>query len=151
VLLADQDRSAWDAGLAAEGRGIIADCMVQRNPGPYQLQAAIAAVHSMAPSFERTAWPQILAIYDQLWALQPTAVVELNRAVVVAEVDGPARALSIVDGLPLERYHLWHATRANLLARLGRDEEARAAYLAGAELAPTEAEREFLEDQARGR
>jgi RNA polymerase sigma-70 factor (ECF subfamily) len=148
VLLADQDRSKWDGELSREGRGIIADCMVLRRPGPYQLQAAIAAVHSMAPSFDRTAWPQILSLYDELWSQQPTAVVELNRAVVVAEVDGPARALRIVDGLPLERYHLWHATRANLLARLGRDEEARAAYLAGAELAPTQAERDFLEGRA---
>ena len=118
--------------------------------GPYQLQAAIAAVHSMAPTFEATAWEQILALYDGLFAQQPTAVVELNRAVVVAEVSGPARALSIVDGLPLERYHLWHATRANLLARLGRDQEARAAYRAAAELAPTQAERDFLEARAGG-
>ena len=102
----------------------------------------------MAPSLERTAWDQILALYDGLFAQQPTAVVELNRAVVVAEVHGPARALSIVDGLPLERYHLWHATRANLLGRLGRDDEARAAYLAAAELAPTEAEQRFLDGQS---
>ncbi len=89
VLLADQDRSTWDADLAREGRGIIAECMVKRNAGPYQLQAAIAAVHSMAPSLERTAWDQILSLYDALFAQQPTAVVELNRAVVVAEVSGP--------------------------------------------------------------
>jgi len=150
VLLADQDRSRWDGALASEGRGIVAECMVKRQAGPYQLQAAIAAVHSMAPTFEATAWEQILALYDGLFAQQPTAVVELNRAVVVAEVSGPARALSIVDGLPLERYHLWHATRANLLARLGRDQEARAAYLAAAELAPTQAERDFLEARAGG-
>jgi RNA polymerase sigma-70 factor (ECF subfamily) len=150
VLLADQDRSLWDAAVSREGRGIVADCMVKRQAGPYQLQAAIAAVHSMAPSFERTAWDQILALYDQLFALQPTAVVELNRAVVVAEVRGPERALAIVDGLPLERYHLWHATRANLLSRLDRDTEARAAYLAAAELAPTPAERAFLEERAQG-
>ncbi|MGC4175867.1 RNA polymerase sigma factor [Demequina sp.] len=149
VVLASQDRSLWNAALAREGRGIIADCMVKRQPGPYQLQAAIAAVHSMAPSYERTAWMQILALYDQLFALQPTAVVELNRAVVVAELAGPEKALELVDGLPLERYHLWHATRGNLLDRLGRTEEARAAYLAGAELAPTDAEREFLEGKAR--
>ena len=104
----------------------------------------------MAPTFEATAWEQILALYDGLFAQQPTAVVELNRAVVVAEVSGPARALSIVDGLPLERYHLWHATRANLLARLGRDQEARAAYRAAAELAPSQAERDFLEARAGG-
>jgi len=144
VLLADQDRRLWDAGLSREGRGIIAGCMVQRRPGPYQLQAAIAAVHSMAPDFERTPWDQILALYDELFALQPTAIVELNRAVVVAEVHGPERALSIVDGLPLERYHLWHATRANLLGRLGRSAESREAYLAAAGLAPTQAERDFL-------
>ena len=102
----------------------------------------------MAPSYERTAWDQILALYDQLFSLQPTAVVELNRAVVVAEIAGPERALSLVDGLPLERYHLWHATRANLLDRLGRRTEAAAAYRAAAELAPTDAEREFLDGKA---
>lgn len=150
VLLADQDRSRWDADLAREGRGIIADTMVKRHAGPYQFQAAIAAVHSMSPSFERTPWHQILSLYDALFAQQPTAVVELNRAVVVAEIDGPGRALMLVDGLPLERYHLWHATRANLLARLGRDQEARAAYLAASELAPTEAERSFLLAKAEG-
>ena len=148
VLLADQERAKWNAELAREGRGIIAECMVRRHAGPYQLQAAIAAVHSMAPSYERTAWDQILALYDQLFSLQPTAVVELNRAVVVAEIAGPERALSLVDGLPLERYHLWHATRANLLDRLGRRAEAAAAYRAAAELAPTEAEREFLDGKA---
>ena len=150
VLLADQDRSLWDGALASEGRGIVAECMVMRQAGPYQIQAAIAAVHSMAPSLEQTDWDQILALYDALFAQQPTAVVELNRAVVVAEVHGPARALTLVDGLPLERYHLWHATRANLLARVGRDDEARAAYLAAAELAPTEAERNFLLAKAAG-
>jgi len=150
VLLAEQDRSLWDAGLAREGRAIIAECMTRRNSGTYQLQAAIAAIHSMAARYEETDWAQILSVYDQLWAHQPTAVVELNRAVVVAEVHGPERALSIVDGLPLERYHLWHATRGNLLSRVGREEEARAAYLAGAKLAPTQAEREFLEWRAAG-
>ena len=150
VLLAGQDRSLWDASLTAEGRGIIAECMVQRQAGPYQLQAAISAVHSMAPSTERTAWDQILSLYDALFAQQPTAVVELNRAVVVAEVNGPERALSIVNGLPLERYYLWHATRANFLSRLGRTDEAREAYLAGAALAPTEAERAFLAGRAQG-
>ena len=149
VLLADQDRSTWDGELAREGRGIIAECMVLRRPGPYQLQAAIAAVHSMAPSFDRTAWPQILSLYDELWSQQPTAVVELNRAVVVAEVDGPARALSIVDGLPLERYHLWHATRADLLRRSNRRAEARAAYVAAASLTHNDAERRFLERRIR--
>ena len=148
VLLADQERAKWNAELAREGRGIIAECMVRRHAGPYQLQAAIAAVHSMAPSYERTAWDQILALYDQLFSLQPTAVVELNRAVVVAEIAGPERALSLVDGLPLERYHLWHATRANLLDRLGRRTEAAAAYRTAAELAPSDAEREFLDGKA---
>ena len=124
--------------------------MTRRDPGQYQLQAAIAAIHSMAARYEEPDWAQILSVYDQLWAHQPTAVVELNRAVVVAEVHGPERALSIVDGLPLERYHLWHATRGNLLSRVGREEEARAAYLAGAKLAPTQAEREFLEWRAAG-
>lgn len=150
VLLADQDRSLWDAQLMREGRGLTAEVMVKRRPGPYQLQAAIAMFHSMARTIEQTPWPQILAVYNELFAQQPTAVVELNRAVVVAEVDGPERALSIVNGLPLERYHLWHATRANLLDRLGRAEEARAAYRAAAELAPSQAEREFLERRALG-
>jgi RNA polymerase sigma-70 factor (ECF subfamily) len=97
---------------------------------------------------ERTEWDKILALYDALFSQQPSEVVELNRAVVVAELQGPERALKLIDGLPLERYHLWHATRANFLDRLGRDGDARAAYRAAAELAPTTAEREFLEGKA---
>lgn len=162
VLLADQDRSLWDAGLIAQGRALVADAVAgvsaERGAsapgaaaGPYTVQAAIAAVHASARTVDDTDWAQIVRLYDALFALQPTAVVELNRAVAVAEVDGPARALTIVDGLPLERYHLWHATRANLLGRLGRGDESRAAYAAAADLAPGDAERDFLTQKAAGR
>jgi len=151
VLLADQDRSLWDAGLIAQGTALVADAVAGGVPaGPYTIQAAIGAVHVNARTADETDWAQIVRLYDALFALQPTAVVELNRAVAVAEVQGPARALTIVDGLPLERYHLWHATRANFLDRLGRDAEAREAYATAAELAPGDAEREFLLAKARG-
>ena len=144
VLLADQDRSSWDAGLAREGRELVLACVRAGRPGPYQVQAAIAAVHSDAARFEDTDWPQIVTLYDQLFALTPTAVVDLNRAVAVAEVRGPAAALAIVDGLPLERYHLWHATRATLLAGLGRTADARVAFATAARLTDNPAERDFL-------
>lgn len=150
VLLADQDRSRWNAGLISQGTALATAALRAPQPGPYAVQAGIAAVHAAAPSMDQTDWPRILRFYDALFALQPTAVVELNRAVVVAEVHGPARALSIVDGLPLERYHLWHATRANLLDRLDRGAEAREAYATAASLAPGETERAFLEERARG-
>jgi len=150
VLLADQDRALWSPALIGQGLELATAAMRGAEPGPYTVQAAIAAVHATAPSAAATDWDQILSLYDALFALQPTAVVELNRAVVVAEVHGPARALQIVDGLPLERYHLWHATRGNLLDRVGRTDDARAAYRAAAELAPGDAERAFLTERARG-
>ncbi|MGH2961922.1 MAG: RNA polymerase sigma factor [Solirubrobacterales bacterium] len=151
VLLADQDRSQWNETLIAEGRAIIERCRIRNQPGPYQLQAAIGAVHAEAATAEETDWSRILGIYDQLLALAPTPVIALNRAVAVAEVEGPPSALAAVDELELEGYYPFHATRADLLRRLGREKEAAIAYERAAELAPTEAEREFLRGSASGR
>lgn len=144
VLLSDQDRSRWDQTLAREGRALVRACIRRGMPGPYQLQASINAVHSEAPTAADTDWGQILRIYDQLLATVPTPVVALNRAVAVAEVEGPAAALTVVDDLDLDRYHLYHATRADLLARLGRIDEAVAAYDRAIELATSTTERQFL-------
>ena len=144
VLLADQDRSLWDAALIAEGQELVRRCLRRNQPGPYQVQAAIAAVHSDAPSAAATDWAQIVQLYDQLMALAPSPVVALNRAVAVAEVDGPAAALELVDGLDLTRHHVFFAVRADLLRRLGRMTEAAAAYDAAIELAGNEPERAFL-------
>ena len=144
VLLAEQDRTRWDRALIAEGQAIVRACLRRDQPGPYQLQAAINAVHADAATFEATDWRQIVALYDQLLALAPTPVVALNRAIAVGEVEGAAAALALVDELDLEGYHPFHATRADLLRRLGRSTEAAAAYERAAGLAPTEAEREFL-------
>ena len=150
VLLADQDRDLWDKGLVASGSELVRDALTAEHPGPYTVQAAIAAVHAAAPSVEQTDWRRIVDLYDALFTLQPTAIVELNRAIAIAEVDGPERAFAIADKLPLERYHLWHATRGNLLDRMGRSADARAAYAAAVELAPGEAERAFLARKAQG-
>jgi RNA polymerase sigma-70 factor (ECF subfamily) len=128
VRLADQDRSQWDADLIAEGQAIVRACLRRNLPGPYQIQAAIAAVHSDAPDAAGTDWGQIVALYDQLLVHAPTAVVALNRAVAVAELRGPAAALAIVDELDLDTYHLFHAARGDLLERLGRPDDAVAAY-----------------------
>jgi RNA polymerase sigma-70 factor (ECF subfamily) len=144
VLLADQDRGAWDRGLIVEGHELVRRCLRRNRPGPYQIQAAINAVHTDAPSAGATDWPQIVRLYNQLMALAPSPVVELNRAVAVAELDGPAAALRLVDSLPLRRYHVFHAVRADLLRRLGHAEEARAAYTEAIEQAGNEAERRFL-------
>jgi RNA polymerase sigma-70 factor (ECF subfamily) len=144
VLLAEQDRTRWDRALIQEGQAIVRGCLRRDQPGPYQLQAAINAVHADAAAYEQTDWPQIVALYDQLLALAPTPVVALNRAIAVGEVEGAAAALALVDDLDLEGYHPFHATRADLLQRLGRSTEAAAAYERAADLAPTEAEREFL-------
>ncbi|MFJ7214283.1 RNA polymerase sigma factor [Amycolatopsis sp. NPDC098790] len=141
VLLADQDRSRWDADLIAEGQGIVRRCLRRNQPGPYQVQAAIQAVHSDAP----TDWSQVKALYDQLLALTPTPVVAVNRAVAVAEVDGPEAALALVDGLELARFPLFHAIRADLLDRLGRHDEAVTAYTEAIELTGNSAERALLE------
>jgi RNA polymerase sigma-70 factor, ECF subfamily len=153
VLLADQDRSRWDPDLVAEGQALVRRCLRRNQPGPYQVQAAINAVHSDARSAAATDWRQVLALYDQLLALAPSPVVALNRAVAVAEVEGPAAALALVDGLELDGYHLFHAVRADLLRRLGRDAEAAAAYEAAIARAGNAPERAFLERrrQALGR
>lgn len=147
VLLSDQDRTRWDRELIREGQQLVRACLRRGMPGPYQIQAAINAVHSDASHADDTAWDQILALYDQLLQHQPTAVVALNRAVVVAEIEGPQRGLDIVDELALENYHLFHATRADLLRRLGRLDAAAAAYEAAAALTDNEAERAFLNRQ----
>src|SRR5262249_8576281 len=117
VLLADQDRRLWDRRLIAEGQAIVRRCLIRNEPGPYQLQAAINAVHSDAPSAEATDWRQIVALYDQHLAIAPSPVVALNRAVAVAEVEGPEAALALVEGLDLDGYRLYHAIRADLLRR----------------------------------
>ena len=144
VLLADQDRSRWDRALVAEGQALVRSCLRRNHPGPYQVQAAIAAVHADAASAAGTDWRQILALYDQLLAFAPTPVVALNRAVALAEVEGPDVALAAVDRTGLGSYHLFHAARADLLTRLGREAEAAAAYDAALALAANEAERRFL-------
>jgi RNA polymerase sigma-70 factor (ECF subfamily) len=139
VLLADQDRSRWDRALVAEGQELVRRCLRRNRPGPYQVQAAIQAVHSEGT----TDWRQIVQLYDQLLALTPTPVVALNRAVAVAEVDGPAVALGLVDQLDLPGYHLVHGIRADLLRRLGRQEESTREYARALELGGNEAERAF--------
>jgi RNA polymerase sigma-70 factor (ECF subfamily) len=144
ALLGEQDRRRWERALIEEGQAIVRRCLRRNQPGPYQLQAAINAVHADAATIEQTDWSQIVALYDQLFALAPTPVVALNRAIAVGEVQGPAVALGLVDGLDLDDYHPFHATRADLLRRLGRDSEADAAYKRAAALAPTDAERDFL-------
>jgi RNA polymerase sigma-70 factor (ECF subfamily) len=144
VLLADQDRSRWDRGLIAEGQAIVRRCLRRNQPGPYQIQAAINAVHSDAATASATDWRQILALYDQLLTVAPSPVVALHRAVAVAEVEGPAAALATVDGLDLDGYHLFHAIRADLLRRLGRNAEAALAYEAAIARTQNAAERDFL-------
>jgi RNA polymerase sigma-70 factor (ECF subfamily) len=143
VPLAEQDRALWDQELIAEGQAIVRDCLRRNQPGPYQIQAAINAVHSDPP----TDWTQVLQLYDQLLAFMPTPIVALNRAVAVAEVHGPEPALAIVDDLDLGGYHLFHAIRADLLRRLGRAAEADAAYEAAIALTDNVSERAFLERQ----
>jgi RNA polymerase sigma-70 factor (ECF subfamily) len=144
ILLGDQDRTRWDRALIEEGQAIVRWCLRRNEPGAYQLQAAINAVHADARTIEETDWPQIVALYDQLVAVASTPVVALNRAIAIGEVQGPAAALALVDELDLDNYYPFHATRADLLRRLGRDDETAAAYQRAAALAPTDAEREFL-------
>jgi RNA polymerase sigma-70 factor (ECF subfamily) len=149
VLLADQDRNRWDRDLIAEGQAIVRECLRRDQPGPYQIQAAINAVHSDAPTAAATDWRQILQLYDQLASLAPSPVVDLNRAVAVAEVDGPAAALALVDGLDLDGYQLFHSIRADLLRRLGRDADAVQAYEAAIARTENAAERAFLQRRRR--
>jgi RNA polymerase sigma-70 factor, ECF subfamily len=144
VPLSGQVRGRWDRGLIAEGQAIVRDCLRRNRPGPYQIQAAINAVHADARAAADTDWPQILRLYDQLLSLDPSPVVALNRAVALAEVEGPDPALAIVDGLGLDGYHLFHAIRADLLRRLGRHAEAATAYEAAIARTKNAAERAFL-------
>jgi RNA polymerase sigma-70 factor (ECF subfamily) len=148
VRLADQDRRRWNAALIAEGQGIVRHCLRRNRPGPYQLQAAINAVHADAAAAAATDWGQILQLYDQLLAWTPTPIVALHRAVAVAEVAGPDAALRLVDALPLDGHRTFHAVRADLLKRLGRHGEAAAAYEAALACPLNAIERAFLE-QAR--
>lgn len=143
VPLPEQDRSAWDSGLVSEGHGLVRECLAIGRPGRYQLLAAINAVHTDAATAELTDWSQVVALYDQLVRLDPSPIVALNRAVAVAELDGPEVALALVDRLPLSSYHPWHAVRAEMLARLGRDQEARAAYDEAIALTDNSAERAY--------
>jgi RNA polymerase sigma-70 factor (ECF subfamily) len=145
VALPEQNRDLWDRVLIAEGQALVRQCLARNQPGPYQIQAAINAVHSDAATAAETDWRQILQLYDQLLPLAPGPIVALNRAVVVAELEGPKTALALVDALDLGEYYLFHAIRADLLRRLRRDAEASAAYEAAIARATNAAEREFLE------
>jgi RNA polymerase sigma-70 factor (ECF subfamily) len=149
VLLADQDRTRWDPRLIAEGQAIVRRCLAWNRPGPYQLQAAINAVHADASSATKTDWGQILQLYDRLLSLTPTPVIALNRSVALAEVEGPEAALRIVEGIDLDGYYLSHAIRADLLRRLDRVSEAAAAYEAAIARSENAAEREFLGERLR--
>jgi RNA polymerase sigma-70 factor (ECF subfamily) len=144
VPLPEQDRSRWDRNLIQEGQGLVRRCLQRDQPGPYQIQAAINAVHSDAATAPQTDWNQILALYDQLHSLTPTPIVALNRAVAVAEIDGPHAALGIIDELPLENYYLYHAIRADLLRRLGHSDQATAAYHAAIDRTGNAAEIAFM-------
>jgi RNA polymerase sigma-70 factor, ECF subfamily len=144
ILLRDQDRTRWDRELIEEGQALLRFCLARNRPGPYQIQAAINAVHSDAPNVMATDWRQILALYDQLMALAPSAVTALNRAVVVAEVHGIHDALAEVDRLKLDDYYLFHAIRADLLRQLGRGVEAKRAYDAAIAHCDNIAEQSFL-------
>ena len=145
VPLADQNRGLWNRGLISEGQAIVRRCLARNQPGPYQIQAAINAVHSDASVASATDWKQILRLYDQLLSMTPSPVVALNRAVAVAEVEGPNAALALVEGLDLDGYYLFHAIRADLLRRAGRNGEANLAYAAAIARSDNARERAFLE------
>ncbi|WP_458690706.1 RNA polymerase sigma factor [Nocardia tengchongensis] len=144
VPLPEQDRRRWDRALIDEGQALVRMCLRRNRPGPYQIQAAINAVHADAPTAADTDWSQILALYDQLETLAPGPIVALNRAVALAEVHGPEAALGVLDGLDLRDHYLFHAVRADLLRRLGRTAQAEQAYDAAIDLARNRAERDFL-------
>ena len=151
VLLSDQDRTEWNHSLIREGHRIVRGCIRRGHPGPYQLQAAIQAVHCSAETFDATDWVQIVSLYDHLFSLMPSPVIALNRAIAIAETDGPAVALTALDLIEpeLDNYHALHAARAATLRRLGRIVEARDAYTRAAEFATTDAERNYLVQQTR--
>jgi len=144
VPLDEQDRAGWDRGLITEGHDLVRACLAIDRPGRYQILAAINAVHTDAPAASDTDWSQVVALYDQLTRLDPSPIVELNRAVAVAELDGPEVALTVIDRLPLTGYHAWHAARADLLRRLGRSTEAKEAYDAAITATQNSAERAYL-------
>jgi RNA polymerase sigma-70 factor (ECF subfamily) len=144
VPLEEQDRGGWDHVLIAEGHDLVRRCLAANRPGRYQVLAAVNAVHTDAPTAAATDWSQIAALYDQLARIDPSPIVALNRAVAVAELDGPEVALAIVDRLPLDGYHAWHATRAELLRRLGRSPESREQYDAALAVCDNVAERAYL-------
>ena len=137
VLLRDQDRTTWDRAMIEEGHAIMRACIRRNQPGPFQLQAAIQAVHCNADLFDATDWQQIVALYDHLFFVMPTPVVALNRAIAIGETDGPAAALAALDaiGPDLESYHLMHAARGTTLRDLGQRDSARAAFERAAHLA----------------
>ncbi len=149
VLLADQDRTKWDRSMIEEGHAIVRACLRRDQPGPFQLQAAIQAVHCDAGSFEATDWLQIVALYDHLLSVMPTPVVALNRAIAIGEIQGPGAALTALDaiGRDLDNYHLMHAARGTMLRRLGQLDAAKAAFERAAHLAATETDRRFLAQQ----
>ncbi len=149
VLLADQDRTIWDLGMIDEGHAIVHACVRRGEPGPYQLQAAIQAVHCDADSFESTDWHQIIALYDHLFSIMPTPVVALNRAIALGEVSDPDVALSALDAIApsLENYHLMHAARGTALRRLGLSDQAIEAFERAEHLAASDADRQFLSQQ----
>ena len=151
VLLDDQDRAQWDRSMIAEGLGELERAMDAHHPGPYQVQAAIAALHDRSTHPEETDWPQIVALYATLAAMSPSPVVELNRAVAIAMADGPGTGLPLVEALgdDLDRYHLFHSARADLLRRLHRNDESADAYRRALELATNPQERAFLERRLR--
>ncbi|MFD3402894.1 RNA polymerase sigma factor [Kribbella sp. NPDC058693] len=144
IRLPDQNRALWDRELITEGQTLVRQCLRRNHPGPYQLQAAINAVHADAPTTASTDWRQIIHLYDHLLTVEPSPVIALNRAVAVSEVEGPAAALTLVDALSLNTYYLFHAIRADLLTQLARTSEAQAAYKRALALTPNEAERNFL-------
>jgi RNA polymerase sigma-70 factor (ECF subfamily) len=144
VRLGDQDRSRWDRTLIAEGQALVRACLRRNRPGPYQLQAAIAAVHSDALTADETDWSQIVACYDHLLAIRPSPVVALNRAVALAELEGPQVGLAALDGLDLEDLHLFHAARGDMLERLGRRNAAIAAFDRALDLVSNQSERQLL-------
>jgi len=149
VLLRDQDRTKWDRTVIEEGHAIVRACIRRDQPGPFQLQAAIQAVHCDADSFEATDWPQIVALYDHLFSIMPTPVVALNRAIAIGETEGPGAALTALDAIApdLDNYHLMHAARGTTLRRLGQRDAAKAAFERAAHLATSEADRRFLAQQ----
>jgi RNA polymerase sigma-70 factor (ECF subfamily) len=150
IRLAEQDRTRWDRGLIAEGHDLVRACLRRDQPGPFQIQAAIAAVHADASTADDTDWSQIVALYDHLFVLRPNAVVALNRAVAVAELHGPIDGLAALDALDtgaLEEYQPYHAARADLLTRAGQPSAARVAYDRAIELSTNPTERAFLDQR----